>query len=101
MAMFRELTSKVPPGATLPEEPSGITTLANGVLPKYSGFDYFTRPVRLENAVVAHMIYWERPQGGRVFHAGSLGSGWGLSADPKFQTLTRNVLYHFGVERKK
>ena len=99
MSLFRELTTTVPAGATLPEEPSGITTLANGVLPRYSGFDYFTRPLRLENAIVAHMIHWERPQGGRVFHAGSLGSGWGLSVDPKFQTLIRNVLHHFGVER--
>ncbi len=97
MAMFRELTADVPPGAVLPEEPPGIVTLANGVLPAYSGFDYFTRPVRLKDAVVAHMIYWERPRGGRVFHAGSLGSGWGLSADPKLQTLVRNVLAHFGV----
>ncbi len=46
---------------------------------------------------MANVIYWERPEGGRVFHAGSLGSGWGLSADPKFQTLIRNVLAHFGV----
>ena len=44
------------------------------------------------------MIYWERPQGGRVFHAGSLGAGWGLSVDPKFQTLMRNVLFHFGSD---
>ena len=98
MAMFRELTTEIPLGATLPEAPTGIVTIANGVLPRYSGFDYFLRPVRLEDAVVAHIIYWERPQGGRVFHAGSLGSGWGLSADPKFQALIRNVLAHFGVK---
>jgi hypothetical protein len=47
------------------------------------------------------MIYWERPQGGRVFHTGAIGSGWALSADPKFQTLIRNVLHHFGVPFKK
>jgi hypothetical protein len=44
------------------------------------------------------MIYWERPQGGRVFNAGSLGAGWGLSVDPQFQKLMRNVLFHFGVK---
>ncbi len=97
LARFHELTAEVPPGATLPEEPPGFVTLADGILPQYSGFDYFLRPIRLENAPVADMIYWERPEGGRVFHAGSLGSGWGLSADPKFQTLIRNVLAHFGV----
>jgi hypothetical protein len=32
-----------------------------------------------------------------VFNAGSIGSGWGLSEGPKFQTLLRNVLHHFGV----
>jgi N,N-dimethylformamidase len=46
------------------------------------------------------MIYWERPQGGHVFNAGSLGAGWGLSVDPQFQTLIRNVLYHFGVKQR-
>jgi hypothetical protein len=97
LSVLRELTTEVPPGATLPDEPAEIVTLANGILPRYSGFDYFTRPVPLENAAVANVIYWERPEGGRVFHAGSLGSGWGLSADPKFQTLIRNVLAHFGV----
>jgi len=28
-------------------------------------------------------------------------AGWALSADPKFQTLMRNVLHHFGVGRLK
>jgi hypothetical protein len=45
------------------------------------------------------MIYWERPEGGTVFNAGSIGSGWALSADPRFQTLMRNVLARFGVQR--
>jgi N,N-dimethylformamidase len=97
LSLLREVTTEVPPGAELPSEPGGMVTLANGVLPAYAGLDYFTRKVPLKNATVAHMIYWERPQGGRVFHAGSLGSGWGLSVDPKFQTLIRNVLHHFGV----
>lgn len=97
LQLLREVTADVPVGAELPEEPSGMTTLANGILPAYAGLDYFTRKVPLKNATVAHMIYWERPQGGRVFHAGSLGSGWGLSVDPKFQTLLRNVLHQFGV----
>ena len=99
LSLLRAVTTEVPPGATLPEEPTGMVTLANGVLPAYAGLDYFVRKVPMKNATVAHMLYWERPQGGRVFHAGSLGSGWGLSVDPKFQTLIRNVLHHFGVQR--
>jgi len=43
------------------------------------------------------MIYWERPDGGRVFNAGSIGAGWALVADEKFQRLLKNVLFHFGV----
>lgn len=97
VSLLREVTAEAPVGVELPEEPGGMVTLANGVLPAYAGLDYFTRKVPLKNATVAHMLYWERPQGGRVFHAGSLGSGWGLSVDPKMQALIRNVLHHFGV----
>ena len=98
VSLFREITTEVPEGAVLPEEPEGIVTIANGVLPRYAGLDYFVRQVPMTDAVVAHVIYWQRPRGGRVFHTGSLGSGWGLSVDPKLQALVRNVLHHFGVE---
>ncbi|MHB0956986.1 MAG: N,N-dimethylformamidase beta subunit family domain-containing protein [Pirellulaceae bacterium] len=101
LSLLRELTVEIPPGATLPEEPAGIITLAEGKQPHAAAFDYFFQPVRLVDGVACHMIYWERPQGGRVFHAGSLGAGWGLSVDPKFQTLLRNVLFHFGIEAAK
>jgi len=100
LSVLRQRTTGIPAGASLPEEPAGIVTLANGILPRNNGMDYFTRPVTFDDGIVANMIYWERPQGGRVFHAGSLGSGWGLSADPRFQTLLRNVLHHFGVKRE-
>ena len=101
MARLRELTGEVPSGAVLPDEPPGIVALAHGILPRDNGLDYFTRPVRFDDGIVADMIYWERPQGGRVFHAGSLGSGWGLSVDPRFQALIRNTLHHFGVPREE
>ncbi|MCU0874387.1 MAG: hypothetical protein MUE50_18795 [Pirellulaceae bacterium] len=101
LSLLRQLTTDIPPGATLPEEPAGIVTLADGKQPGAAAFDYFFRPARLVDGVACHMIYWERPQGGRVYHSGSLGAGWGLSADPKFQTLIRNVLFHFGVKPAK
>ncbi len=101
LSLLRQLTTDVPPGATLPDEPGGIVTLADGKQPAAAAFDYYFRPARLVDGVACHMIYWERPQGGRVFHSGSLGAGWGLSADPKFQTLLRNVLFHFGVKPAK
>lgn len=89
-----------PPGAVVPADPPGIVALANGIIPWSEGgsaFDYFFRPIRPKTDQGGEMIYWERPEGGRVFNAGSIGSGWALSADPKFQTLMRNVLAKFGA----
>ncbi|MBI2927446.1 MAG: LamG domain-containing protein [Verrucomicrobia bacterium] len=91
-----------PPGATMPTDPPGITRLANGIIPwKVGGaaFDYFFRPIKPQTDQGGEMIYWERPDGGRVFNAGSIGAGWALMVDEKFQRLMRNVLAHFGVKR--
>jgi hypothetical protein len=91
-----------PAGVMMPDDPSGITRLANGVIPWKKGgaaFDYFFRPIKPKTDQGGEMIYWERPDGGRVFNAGSIGSGWALWADRKFQRLLQNVLSHFGVER--
>jgi hypothetical protein len=93
-----------PAGAAVPKDPPGILRLANGITPWEIGgsaFDYFFRGIKPANKQGAEMIYWERPDGGKVFNAGSIGAGWGLSADPKFQTLLRNVLFHFGVTPRK
>jgi hypothetical protein len=46
------------------------------------------------------MIYWERPSGGRLFNAASIGYTGSLAVDPGIQVLTRNVLHHFGVVRQ-
>ena len=92
------MTRSIPPGASIPEEPAGIATLAFGRRPgKEGALDYFTNPAQPVEGVVAEMIYWERPQGGRVFNAGAIGAGWSLGADPKLSRLMRNVLHHFGV----
>jgi hypothetical protein len=91
-----------PAGATMPTDPPGITRLANGIIPwKVGGaaFDYFFRPIKPQTDQGGEMIYWERPDGGRVFNAGSIGAGWALMVDEKFQRLMRNVLAHFGVNR--
>jgi hypothetical protein len=90
-----------PAGAILPTDPAGMQRLANGIthwnLGGATAFDYFFRPIKPPNPQGAEMIYWERPEGGKVFNAGAIASGWALHADPKFQTLMRNVLAHFGV----
>ena len=99
LATLQELPP--PAGASLPPEPAGITRLANGVVAwKKDGtaFDYFIRFIKPRTNQGGEMIYWERPEGGRVFNAGSIGSGWALLADPKFQRLLSNVLHHFGVK---
>lgn len=96
LSRILKLTTAIPEGATLPEEPAGIECLAVG---RGGGglLDYFGQRGKKGDGVVAEMIYWERPQGGRVFHAGAIGAGWAVSVDPKFQKLMRNVLHHFGV----
>ncbi len=89
-----------PAGIAVPPDPAGIVALANGIIPWKEGgsaFDYFFRPIHPKSDQGGEMIYWERPEGGRVFNAGSIGSGWALSVDPKFQSLMRNVLAHFGI----
>jgi len=101
LSTLGQLQEKPPfPGATLPPDPPGITRLANGTIPwKLGGaaFDYFFRPIKPAVDQGGEMIYWERPEGGRVFNAGAIGSGWALHADPNFQCLMRNVLAHFNV----
>ncbi len=90
----------VPPGAVMPTDPPGIQRLANGIIPWEHGgsaFDYFFRPIKPANQQGGEMIWWERPDGGTVFNAGTIGAGWALHADPRWATLLRNVLHRFGV----
>lgn len=92
----------IPAGAVMPTDPPGIQRLANGVIPWKAGgsaFDYFFRPIRPATDQGGEMIWWERPDGGVVFNAGSIGAGWALHADPRWAALLRNVLHHFGVAK--
>ena len=106
------LVAPPPEGGTQPiEDPAGITLLAEGFAdPKRVPFawDYFQRPIPADKMpaipVAAEMIYWERPGGGRVFHAGGGGGapstpGSTLAKNPKWSGLMQNVLHHFGVRR--
>ena len=91
-----------PSGGVIPPDPAGIQLLANGqVYWKKGGsaFDYFFRPIKPQTDQGAELIYWERPEGGRVFNAGAIASGWVLSVDEKMSGLLRNVLSHFGIPR--
>lgn len=93
-----------PAGGVVPDDPPGIQLLASGqVFWKNGGkaFDYFFREIAPKTDQGGEMIYWERPDGGRVFNAGAIGSGWVLHADERWAAVMRNVLAHFGVTKEK
>ena len=85
----------------LPEEPAGIVGLARGLRKAPAEgiyFDYFGRLTKSDHGHSGDLIYWQRPDGGRVFNTGAIATGQALHADPKLEALLRNVLSHFGVE---
>lgn len=102
IATLRRMTHHVPEGAVLPAAHDGIQVLAQGIrrvpgaMDAY--LDFFEGATESLDGLSAEMIYWERPQGGRVFHAGAVGASWVLGVDPAFGMLLRNVLHHFGVK---
>ncbi|VTU13396.1 LamG domain-containing protein [Variovorax sp. RA8] len=105
IATLARMTKQVPPGASLPVPQQGIEVIAHGIrrvpgrLDAY--LDCFSNLTESIDGLSAEMIYWERPQGGRVFHAGAVGAAWVLGSDPVFGRLLRNVLYRFGVEPRE
>ncbi|WP_439520227.1 N,N-dimethylformamidase beta subunit family domain-containing protein [Hydrogenophaga sp.] len=102
IATLRRMTHHVPEGAVLPAPHHGIQVLAQGIrrvpgaMDAY--LDFFEGATESLGGLSAEMIYWERPQGGRVFHAGAVGASWVLGVDEVFGLLLRNVLHHFGVQ---
>ena len=91
----------VPKGAAVPDEPVGIETIANIVRKNARVLDYFANFGAQKEATLVDMIYWERPEGGKVFNAGAIAFGWALDADPIHSKLLRNVLFHLaGVKAK-
>ncbi|MEJ8810676.1 LamG domain-containing protein [Variovorax ureilyticus] len=101
-ATLLTMTHGGPPGASLPELPAGLTVIAQGIrrvpgaMDTY--LDWHSRVTDSLDGLSAEMIYWERPQGGRVFHAGAVGAAWVVGSDPVFDGLLRNVLHRFGCE---
>jgi hypothetical protein len=101
-ATLARMTRRVPAGASLPVPQQGIEVIAHGIrrvpgrLDAY--LDSFSNLTESLDGLSAEMIYWERPQGGRVFHAGAVGAAWVLGSDALFGRLLRNVLYRFGVQ---
>ena len=103
--LMKHLAGPVPDGApTGLTDPPGMELLAEAVYDwsKTPGrfFDYYHRELPPEEArkseVAGEMIYWQRPDGGRVFSASSIASGWVLGVDKKWSDLLKNALHSFG-----
>jgi hypothetical protein len=83
-------------------EPEGIITLARSRDPRpILDFNAIAHQERVGgDQTIAEIIYWERPQGGRVFHTGSIATAWAMYHDDTLGGLVENVLHHFGVRPK-
>ena len=82
-------------------EPKGIVTVASSEDAR-AVIDYNAeghKPRIGNERTIAEIIYWERPQGGRVFHTGSIATAWGIYQDDSMSKLFMNVLHHFGATR--
>ena len=83
-------------------EPEGIVTIASSNS-KRNVLDFNAEGHRQrvgDEQTIAEIIYWERPQGGRVFHTGSIATAWAMYYDEPLSNLVRNVLHHFKVAPK-
>lgn len=94
LSSFANPVQPIPAGAVFPAEPPGIQTVATIRRKNARALDYFATFGQVEEATLVDMIWWQRPQGGKVFHAGAIGWGWTLDVDPKQTKLMRNVLFH-------
>lgn len=94
LSSFAKPVKPVPAGGMFPDEPKGIETVANIKRKNARALDYFANFGKVDEATLVDMIWWERPQGGKVFHAGAIGWGWTLDVDPKQTKIMRNVLFH-------
>ncbi len=92
------MNGNIPDGHELASEPSGIETLAAIYRKGQRGLNYYTHWTQASDGIITEMIFWSRPQGGLVFHAGAIGSGWALSEDPQLGMVVKNVLHRFGIQ---
>lgn len=82
-------------------EPKGMVTVASSDDAR-AVIDYNAeghKPRTGSDKTIAEIIYWERPQGGRVFHTGSIATAWGAYHDESMSKLLMNVLHHFGAKQ--
>jgi hypothetical protein len=94
LSSFAKPVKPPPDGGVIPAEPKGIQTVASIKRKNARALDYFANFGKVDDATLVDMIWWERPQGGKVFHAGAIAWGWTLDVDPKQTKVMRNVLFH-------
>lgn len=90
-------TPEMPPGYEDIADPPGMTVLA-ACLSDRKIIDYHANTnLAAENpsGTISEILYWERPEGGRVFNIGTVSGPWGLHDDKYVSRLVRNVLHHF------
>ena len=106
--LMKTMAGPVPDGTPVDlKDPPGIEVIAEGVYDwsevgeRAFYHDYYHRRVpheqNIQQDVACEMIYWERPDGGRVFSASTISAGWPLAVDATWSKLLKNVLHHFGV----
>ena len=103
LSTLLKATAKLPSELEGLTEPKGITTIARS-RDKRNVLDYNAAGHRGragDDTTIAEIIYWKRPEGGQVFHTGSIASAWSMYHDEHFSLLIRNVLHHFGVAAGK
>ena len=105
LRLSRLLKSRKVPPTEPPVEPEGIVTLAEGFNKQGAPepdtqFDYYSRPNSFPENLISEIIYWERPNGGKVFNVGSVGAAWPLLKEEAYSNLLKNVLFNFAIESK-
>ena len=109
--LMKHAAGPIPEGGAVGlTDPPGIDVLAEAMFdwskrPHAGFFDYYHRrlpPEQMRQSDVGgEMIYWERPQGGRVFSASSIASGWILAVDERWSNLLKNVLRHVKIDPRR
>ena len=83
-------------------EPEGIVTVASSHDDRsVLDFNAESHKKRVGGGdTIAEIIYWKRPEGGQVFHTGSIATAWAMYYDKPLSDLIKNVLHHFKVPKK-
>jgi len=96
-------TPNMPTGYEDIRDPPGMQVLAVCKTDRKIADYHADENMHRENpsGVCSEILYWQRPEGGRVFNIGSVAAPWGLYYDQQVGLLVQNVLHHFGVRPRQ